>query len=108
MLKSYQMAGRGLANAAAGLGRGMAVAMHCVRCRSGVKKAAPPGPLCCILRAFSGVALLRAVGKFNANLLYGGGRRRSRVTFGLTGRCIPVQPVSCQSTTQIILLQQAP
>ena len=41
-------------------------------------------------------------------LLSGGSRHRSRVTFALTGRCIPVQPVSCQSTTQITTLQQAP
>ena len=39
MLKFCQMTGRGLANAA-----GQAVAMHCVRGRSGVTKPAPPGP----------------------------------------------------------------
>ena len=41
-------------------------------------------------------------------LLSGGGRHRSRVTFALTGGCIAVQPVSCQSTTQITALQHAP
>lgn len=103
MLKVYQMTGRGLANAA-----GQAVAMHCVRGRSGVTKAAPPAPLCCILWAFSGVTPLRADGKFTVKLLSGGGRHCSRVTFALTGGCIPVQPVSCQSTTQITALQHAP
>ena len=103
MLKFRQMTGRGLANAA-----GQAVAMHCVRGRSCVTKPAPPGPLCCILWAFSGVAPLRTDGKLTAKLLSGSGRHRSRVTFALTGGCIPVQPVSCQSTTQITALQHAP
>ena len=40
--------------------------------------------------------------------LLSGGRHRSRVTFALTGGCIPVQPVGCQSTTQITALQHAP
>ena len=82
MLKFGQMTGRGLANAA-----GQAVAMHCLRGRkcSGVTKPAPPGPLCCILRAFSGVAPLRTDGKLTVKLLSGGGRHRSRVTFALTG-----------------------
>ena len=103
MLKFCQMTGPGLANAA-----GQAVAMHCVRGRSGVTKPAPPGPLCCILWAFSGVAPRRTDGKFTVKLLSGGGRHRSRVTFALTGGCIAVQPVSCQSTTQITALQHAP
>ena len=103
MLKFCQMTGPGLANAA-----GQAVAMHCVRGRSGVTKLAPPGPLCCILWAFSGVAPRRTDGKFTVKLLSGGGRHRSRVTFALTGGCIAVQPVSCQSTTQITALQHAP
>ena len=55
-----------------------------------------------------GVAPLRADGKFTVKLLSGGGRHRSRVTVALTGGCIPVQPVSCQSTTQITALQHAP
>ena len=103
MLKFCQMTGRGLANAV-----GQAVAMHCVRGRSAVTKPAPPGPLCCILWAFSGVAPLRTDGKFTVKLLSGGGCHRSRVTFALTGGCIPVQPVSCQSITQITALQHAP
>ena len=103
MLKFHQMTGRGLANAA-----GQAVAMHCVRGRSGVTKPAPPGPLYCILWAFSGVAPPRADGKFTVKLLSGGGLHRSRVTVALTGGCIPVQPVSSQSTTQITALQHAP
>ena len=68
MLKFCQMTGPGLANAA-----GQAVAMHCVRGRSAVTKPAPPGPLCCILWAFSGVAPLRTDGKFTVKLLSGGG-----------------------------------
>ena len=64
MPKFCQMTGRGLANAA-----GQAVAMHCVRRRSGVTKPAPPGPLCCILWAFSGVAPLRTDGRFTVKLL---------------------------------------
>ena len=92
MLTFYHMTGRRLANAA-----GQVVAMHCVR-GSGVTKAAPLGPLCCILWAFSSVAPLRADGNFTVNLFSGGGRHRSRVTLAPTGRCIPVQPVSCQST----------
>ncbi len=67
--------------------------------------AAPPGPLCCILWAFLGVAPLRAVVKVTVKLFSGGGCHRSRVTFALTGRCIPVQPVSFQITTQITALQ---
>ena len=67
--------------------------------------AAPPGPLCCILQAFSRVAPLRADGKVAVQLISGGCRHRSPFTFALTGRCIPVQPVSCQSTTQITALQ---
>ena len=102
MLKFCQMTGPGLANAA-----GQAVAMHCVRGRSGVTKPAP-GPLCCILWAFSGGAPRRTDGKFTVKLLSGGGRHRSRVTFALTGGYIAVQPVSCQSTTQITALQHAP
>ena len=65
MLKFHQMTGRGLANAA-----GQAVAMRCVRGRSAVTKAAPPGPLCCILWAFSRVAPLRADGNFTVKLLF--------------------------------------
>ena len=80
MLKFCQMTGPGLANAA-----GQAVAMHCVRGRSGVTKPAPPGPLCCILWAFSGVAPRRTDGKFTVKLLSGGGRHRSWVTFAHTG-----------------------
>ncbi len=100
-----QMTGRGPANAA-----GQAVAMQGVRgschsCRSGVTKAAPPGPLCCTLWAFLGVAPLRADVKVTVKLLSGGGCHRSRGTFALKGRCIPLQPVSCQSTTQITALQ---
>ena len=98
MLKICQMTGRGLANAA---GQAVAMRMHaacvhyCVRGRSAVTKPAPPGPLCCILWVFSGVAPLRTGGKFTVKLLSGGSRHRSRVTFALTGGCIPVQPVSC-------------
>ena len=80
MLKFCQMTGPGLANAA-----GQAVAMHCARGRSGVTKPVPPGPLCCILWAFSGVAPRRTDGKFTVKLLSGGGCHRSRVTFALTG-----------------------
>ena len=100
MPRFYQMTGRGPANAA-----GQAVAMQGVRGRSGVTKAAPPGPLCCTLWAFLGVAPLRADVKVTVKLLSGGGGHRSRATFALTGRCIPLQPISCQSTTQITALQ---
>ncbi len=100
MPKIYLMIGREPANAA-----GQAVAMQGVRGRSGVTKAAPPGPLCYILWAFLGVAPLRADVKVTVKLLSGGGCHHSRVTFALTGRCIPLQPVSCQSTTQITALQ---
>ena len=65
MLKFRQMTGRGLANAA-----GQAVAMHCVRGRSCVTKPAPPGPLCCILWAFSGVAPLRTDGEINCKAAF--------------------------------------
>ena len=39
-------------------------------------QATPPGPLCCILWAFSGVALLWADGKFTINKTAGGGRQQ--------------------------------
>ena len=39
------------------------------------------------LTSRSGVAPLRADGKFTVNLLSGGGRHRSLVTFALTGVC---------------------
>ena len=65
MLKFRQMTGRGLANAA-----GQAVAMHCVRGRSCVTKPAPPGPLCCILWAFSGVAPLRTDREINCKAAF--------------------------------------
>ncbi len=68
MPRFYQMPGRGPANAA-----GQAVAMRCVRGRSGVTKAAPQIPLSCILWAFSGVAPLRADVKVTVKLLSGGG-----------------------------------
>ena len=66
MPRFYQMTGRGPANAA-----GQAVAMQGVRGRSGVTKAAPPGPLCCTLWAFLGVAPLRADVKVTVKLLSG-------------------------------------
>ena len=47
-------------------------------------------------------------GPVTIKLLSGGGRHRSLVVFALTRGCIPVQPVSCQSTTQITALQHAP
>ena len=96
MLKFYQMTGRGLARCG-WAGRGNALCEGQEWCDKG--STTIPGPPCCILWAFSGVAPHRADKKFTAKLLSGGGRHRSWVTFALTWRCIPVQqPVRCQST----------
>ena len=103
MPKSCQMTGRGPAE--------QAVAMHCVRGRSNVTKAALLGPLCCILWAFSCAALLRADLKGTAWKSAFWRRPPSGPSHVCAhGRCNrhPVQPVTCQSTTQITALQYPP
>ena len=83
--------------------------MHCVRGRSGVTEAAPPGPLSCILWAFSGVA---AQGRREIHCKAAFWRRpppfsgHIRAHGGLHS-CAACQ-LSDQSTTQITALQHAP